>query len=100
MPSKQRKDALVSRVISMTRIIATVCMGVSLIYPAVMGAAAPAADCAQRVDEFNRAVEAGAEPEAQKLIDQISMEPQCARYQVPAQRRLAAFRLAAVQYLM
>src|SRR3954462_7161623 len=96
-----RQDALVlSRVISMTRIIATACVGVSLIYPPVMGAAAPAAECTQRVDEFNRAVDAGAEPEAQKLIDQISMDPQCGRYQIPAQRRLAAFRLAAVQYLM
>jgi len=84
----------------MTRIIATAVVGVSLIYPAVMGAAAPAAECAQRVDEFNRAVDAGAEPEAQKFIDQISMDPQCGRYQIPAQRRLAAFRLAAVQYLM
>jgi outer membrane protein OmpA-like peptidoglycan-associated protein len=63
-------------------------------------AVARAADCRQVVADFNRAVDAGSEAEAQKLIDQISMDAQCGRFQVAAQRRLAAFRLAAVQYLM
>src|SRR5690242_18642513 len=61
---------------------------------------APAADCPRIVADFNRAVDAGLEAEAQKLIDQISMDAQCGRFQIAAQRRLAAFRLAAVQYLM
>ena len=61
---------------------------------------ARAADCPQIVAEFNRAVDAGSEAEAQKFIDQISMDAQCGRFQIQAQRRLAAFRLAAVQYLM
>jgi len=68
----------------------------------VIGASgiAHAADCRQIVADFNRAVDAGSEVEAQKFIDQISMDAQCGRFQVAAQRRLAAFRLAAVQYLM
>lgn len=83
----------------MMRIIATICLGACLACPAP-GAPARAADCAQLVKEFNRAVDAGAEAEAQKFIDQISLDPQCGRFQIPVQRRLAAFRLAAVQYLM
>jgi outer membrane protein OmpA-like peptidoglycan-associated protein len=83
----------------MRRIVATLCMGIWLSCP-TLGATARAADCAQLVNDFNRAVDAGAETEAQKFIDQISMDPQCGRFQIPTQRRLAAFRLAAVQYLM
>jgi outer membrane protein OmpA-like peptidoglycan-associated protein len=64
------------------------------------GAAARAADCSQVVDEFNRAVDAGREPEAQLLTDRIAMDAQCGRFQIAVQRRLAAFRLAAVQFLM
>jgi outer membrane protein OmpA-like peptidoglycan-associated protein len=65
------------------------------------GAAGPArADCDQLVQTFNHAVDAGQETEAQKLVDQIAMDAQCGRFQIAAQRRLAAFRLAAVQYLM
>jgi outer membrane protein OmpA-like peptidoglycan-associated protein len=64
------------------------------------GAPARAADCAQIVDEFNRAVDAGREAEAQLLTDRIAMDAQCGRFQIPVQRRLAAFRLAAVQFLM
>lgn len=64
------------------------------------GTAARAADCAQLVDEFNRAADAGREAEAQQLTDLIAMDAQCGRFQIVVQRRLAAFRLAAVQYLM
>jgi outer membrane protein OmpA-like peptidoglycan-associated protein len=64
------------------------------------GAPARAADCAQLVDEFNRAVDAGREAEAQLLTDRIAMDAQCGRFQIAVQRRLAAFRLAAVQFLM
>jgi len=69
---------------------------------AVVGNSAPAraADCAQVVDEFNRAVDAGREAEAQLLTDRIAMDAQCGRFQIAVQRRLAAFRLAAVQFLM
>jgi outer membrane protein OmpA-like peptidoglycan-associated protein len=69
---------------------------------AVVGASAPAraADCAQLVDEFNRAADGGREAEAQQLTDRIAMDAQCGRFQIVVQRRLAAFRLAAVQYLM
>jgi outer membrane protein OmpA-like peptidoglycan-associated protein len=67
----------------------------------LIGVAAPAyADCAQLVETFNHAVDAGQEAEAQKLVDEIAQDPECGRYQVATQRRLAAFRLAAVQYLM
>ena len=69
---------------------------------AVVGNSAPAraADCAQVVDEFNRAVDAGREAEAQLLTDRIAMDAQCGRFQIAVQRRLAAFRLAAVQFMM
>lgn len=68
----------------------------------VVGHTAPAraADCAQLVDQFNRAVDAGREAEAQLFVDRIAMDGQCGRFQIMAQRRLAAFRLAAVQFLM
>jgi outer membrane protein OmpA-like peptidoglycan-associated protein len=64
------------------------------------GAPARAADCSQVVDEFNRSVDAGREAEAQLLTDRIAMDAQCGRFQIAVQRRLAAFRLAAVQFLM
>jgi outer membrane protein OmpA-like peptidoglycan-associated protein len=64
------------------------------------GAPARAADCSQLVDEFNRAVDAGREAEAQLLTDRVAMDAQCGRFQIAVQRRLAAFRLAAVQFLM
>ena len=69
---------------------------------AAIGNSVPArgADCAQIVDEFNRAVDAGREAEAQLLTDRIAMDAQCGRFQIAVQRRLAAFRLAAVQFLM
>ena len=67
----------------------------------LLGMVAPAhADCQRLVDTFNHAVDAGQEAEAQKLVDQIALDPDCGRFQIAAQRRLAAFRLAAVQYLM
>jgi len=74
-------------------IVPVLCLGVG-------GAPARAADCAQLVDAFNRAADGGREAEAQKIVDTIAMDAQCGRYQIPTQRRLAAFRLAAVQFLM
>jgi outer membrane protein OmpA-like peptidoglycan-associated protein len=62
--------------------------------------AARSADCTELVDGFNRAVDAGREREAQQLIDRIAQDAQCGRFQVAAQRRLAALRLAAVQSLL
>jgi outer membrane protein OmpA-like peptidoglycan-associated protein len=59
-----------------------------------------AAGCTELVESFNRAVDAGREPEAQQLVDRIAKDAQCGRFQVPAQRRLAALRLAAVQSLL
>ncbi len=62
--------------------------------------AARSADCTEVIDGFNRAVDAGREREAQQLIDRIAQDAQCGRFQVAAQRRLAALRLAAVQSLL
>jgi outer membrane protein OmpA-like peptidoglycan-associated protein len=59
-----------------------------------------AADCRPMIDEFNRAVEAGLEHEAQKEIDKIAVSADCGRYQIAAQVRLAALRLATTQQLM
>jgi outer membrane protein OmpA-like peptidoglycan-associated protein len=74
--------------------LATVCCAV------ICASTAARADCKQVVDDFNRAVDAGREADAQKLVDRISTGADCGRYQVAAQRRLSAFRLAAVQYLL
>ncbi len=62
--------------------------------------AALGADCRPMLDDFNRAIEAGLEAEAQKHIDKIAVSAECGRYQVPAQLRLAALRLSAAQLLM
>jgi outer membrane protein OmpA-like peptidoglycan-associated protein len=59
-----------------------------------------AADCPSMLGAFNRAVDAGQEPEAQSLIDKIATSADCGRLQVAAQRRLAALRLSAAQLLM
>lgn len=67
----------------------------------LLGIAGPAwADCEHILDAFNHAVDAGQEAEAQKLVDAIAIEPACGPLQTAAQRRLAAFRLTAVQSLM
>jgi outer membrane protein OmpA-like peptidoglycan-associated protein len=69
---------------------------------AILGNVVPcqAGDCQQVVAAFNRAVDAGRESDAQQFIDRIATDAQCGRYQSLAQRRLAAFRLYAVQSLM
>jgi outer membrane protein OmpA-like peptidoglycan-associated protein len=59
-----------------------------------------AADCQAAVDQFNRAVDAGLESEAQLQIDSIAGSAECGPLQVMAQRRLAALRLSAAQILM
>jgi len=74
----------------------------TILIGALFGHAEPArsADCTELVEGFNRAVDAGREREAQLLVDQIAQDAQCGRFQVAAQRRLAALRLAAVQSLL
>jgi hypothetical protein len=52
------------------------------------------------LEDFNRAVDAGEESKAQGFVDKIATDADCGRFQVPAQRRLAALRLAAAQLLM
>jgi len=61
---------------------------------------ASAEDCQQMIDEFNRVVDTGREAEAQPLIDQLATSAECGRYQVAAQRRLAALRLNSAHSLM
>jgi outer membrane protein OmpA-like peptidoglycan-associated protein len=65
-------------------------------------AASPAfsADCRPMIDEFNQAVDAGLENEAQVQIDKIAVSAECGQYQIQTQRRLAALRLSAAQILM
>jgi len=72
---------------------------------AVIGAsifpfAASADDCQPMIDEFNQFVDAGQESDAQSVIDRIATSAECGRYQVPAQRRLAALRLDSAHSLM
>ena len=59
-----------------------------------------ASDCNSLLDPFNQAVDEARETDAQALIDKIAGSTDCARYQVPAQTRLAALRLSAAQILM
>jgi outer membrane protein OmpA-like peptidoglycan-associated protein len=73
-------------------VLCSVCLG--------SAGSAPAQDCTGLVESFNRAVDAGRERDSQQLVDRIAQDAQCGRFQVPAQRRLAALRLAAVQSLL
>ena len=61
---------------------------------------AGAEDCKPLIDDFNRTVDAGLDGQAQTLVDKIATSADCGRYQIPAQRRLAALRLSAAQALM
>jgi outer membrane protein OmpA-like peptidoglycan-associated protein len=61
---------------------------------------ASAEDCQPLLADFNQAIDSGAESQAQKLVDRIATSADCGRYQVPAQRRLAALRLSLAQLMM
>jgi outer membrane protein OmpA-like peptidoglycan-associated protein len=61
---------------------------------------AAAEDCQPLLEDFNHAVDSGAESQAQDLVDRIATSADCGRYQVPAQRRLAALRLNLTQLMM
>jgi outer membrane protein OmpA-like peptidoglycan-associated protein len=81
--------------------------GTALGRAALLGASLAAASgpafadaCASRVEAFNRAVDAAPDQAAQAQIEAIVNDPKCGGYIVPAQRRLAAARLAAAQKLM
>lgn len=77
-------------------------LGLAVCLAAFLGhaEAARSADCTELVEGFNRAVDAGREREAQQVVDRIAQDAQCGRFQIAAQRRLAALRLAAVQSLL
>lgn len=61
---------------------------------------ASAEDCRELIDQFNVVADGGHAEDAQALIDRIAVSAECGRYQVVAQRRLAALRLSAAQSLM
>lgn len=73
---------------------------VAAVFLAGGAGAARAADCTGLVSSFNQAIESGQEPQAQSLLDKIATDADCGRFQVPSQRRLAAFRLLAAQTMM
>jgi outer membrane protein OmpA-like peptidoglycan-associated protein len=56
--------------------------------------------CQALLEQFNRAIDAGAIDSADSLVDKIAISADCGRYQVAVQRRLAAQRLNQVQLLM
>jgi outer membrane protein OmpA-like peptidoglycan-associated protein len=56
--------------------------------------------CAAMIDTFNRLLDSGRPQDAEAQIDRLQHESSCAGYIVPAQRRLAAHRLAAAQKAM
>jgi outer membrane protein OmpA-like peptidoglycan-associated protein len=59
-----------------------------------------AAPCAEMDASFNRLVDAGIDEDAEAMIDRFNDDASCTGYIIPAQRRLAAHRLAAAQKLM
>ena len=65
-----------------------------------VGSPSFATDCQPAIDQFNRAVDAGLENDAQVQVDGIARSAECGQFQVMAQRRLAALRLSAAQILM
>ena len=77
--------------------LAVVCLASSA---ALTSSPARAAGCEALLEEFNRAVDAGQERQALELVDKIATDVDCGRFQVQAQRRLAALRLAATHLLM
>ena len=56
--------------------------------------------CSPPIEAFNRAVNAGQDQAAQAQIERILSDANCGGYVIPAQRRLAASRLAAAQKLI
>jgi len=77
-----------------------VTLAVALIGAIFLPAAAVAEDCQSLLDDLNHAIDAGDEGQSQKTIDRIATSADCGRYQVPAQRRLAALRLNLAQLMM
>jgi outer membrane protein OmpA-like peptidoglycan-associated protein len=59
-----------------------------------------AQDCDAILQKFNGAIDGGREADAAMLVDIIARDAACGRYQVQAQRRLAALRLRSAQTLM
>ncbi len=76
-----------------------VCALLSFAAPRAFADPAAADPCAARIAAFNRAVDE-APNQAQAQIDAIVGDANCGGYVIPAQRRLAASRLAAAQKLM
>jgi outer membrane protein OmpA-like peptidoglycan-associated protein len=77
-----------------------VVLAVALLGATFLPLAAHGEDCQPLLDDFNRAIDSGAEDQAQKLVDRIATSADCGRYQIPTQRRLAALRLNLTQLMM
>src|SRR5262245_17557299 len=95
MFSISRPSTLVPTVVGLTRVVPA--LAAWILSTALLMAPARAADCNAMLDDFNRAVDAGEEGKAQGFVDRIATDADCGRFQVAAQRRLAALRLAAAQ---
>jgi outer membrane protein OmpA-like peptidoglycan-associated protein len=77
--------------------VAVVAMFIGALF---LPAAASAEDCQSLLDQFNTAVDSGVDSQAQSLVDKIATSAECGRYQVAAQKRLAALRLNLAQLMM
>jgi outer membrane protein OmpA-like peptidoglycan-associated protein len=75
-------------------------LGAALCGFAFVGRSASATDCKAIIAQFNQAVDAAQESDAQVEIDKIAASAECGQFQLAAQRRLAALRLSAAQILM
>jgi outer membrane protein OmpA-like peptidoglycan-associated protein len=69
-------------------------------FPFAISGPAFAGDCKPLIEQFNQAIDAAQENDAQGLIDKIAGSADCGQYQTAAQLRLAALRLSAAQILM
>jgi len=80
-------------------------LGSTIVLAAALGAAmasssALAQGCAEKLDSFNQAIDSGNDDLAEALVDEIATSPECGRYQIAVQRRLAAQRLQVAQLMM
>lgn len=75
----------------------TIALGLIFIAPRAPALSNP---CAGTLGSFNHAVDDADFQQAQQQIDKMAGDAACSGYLVPAERRLAATRLAAVQKLM
>ena len=76
---------------SLAKLTPAALAAVCLVSSAVLASSpALAAGCEALLEEFNRAVDAGQERQAQELVDKIATDAECGRFQVQARSYVLA----------